>query len=451
MALQQAADRRHRAWHAYPQARSPHQARSVDPDHTPEEVDTGPGHPDRSPGPRYPVGPVADASGGDDVHRDPEPALEREAQHGPDVAGGAVAAVRAICVFAPAAVDRDGKPGDRDPAERSALGVPGARARSALRHSGDAGPSAVLSAQWHLIWCGLAAPASDWTAASRSGDLGVRGGWSAAVAPRPDEKPSQYMDRWRSVTPRRGGRLAYVPRGEAITPGSRITVTPAESPVISAMLFAFAPLHKRAFGMATGVAGAVLMMLLTVAGMFMPGAGTDGPVLPGIHRELGRGGGGRGVGLCRRLCGRLVRGVLPESGAGDQCVHHPHARRTRFHARVSRPHLTVDGAHDGCEFEHGPGIGSATQCARLGHLHRNAAWRRAFPGDGIPDHSRRPECRAAPVNAAGVLSRLQRHLGRRGHRVHLRLRIGLRPGTDHRLRLQPPGVSLGAEATSRGT
>ena len=67
--------------------------------------------------------------------------------------------------------------------------------------------------------------------------------------------------------------MAYVPRGEAITPGSRITVTPAESPVISAMLFAFAPLHKRAFGVAAGVAGALLMVLLTVAAMFVPGAG----------------------------------------------------------------------------------------------------------------------------------------------------------------------------------
>jgi hypothetical protein len=66
--------------------------------------------------------------------------------------------------------------------------------------------------------------------------------------------------------------VAYVPRGEAITPGSRITVTAAESPVVSVLLFAFAPLHKRAFGIAAGVAGAVLMVLLTVAGMFMPGA-----------------------------------------------------------------------------------------------------------------------------------------------------------------------------------
>ena len=66
--------------------------------------------------------------------------------------------------------------------------------------------------------------------------------------------------------------MAYSPRGEAIKPGSRVTVSPAESPVISAMLYAFAPLHKLAFGIATGVAGAVLMMWLTIAGMYMPNA-----------------------------------------------------------------------------------------------------------------------------------------------------------------------------------
>ena len=65
--------------------------------------------------------------------------------------------------------------------------------------------------------------------------------------------------------------MAYIPRGEALTPGSRITVSPVESPVISAMLFAFAPLHKRAFGIATGVAGALVMVWLTLACMYMPG------------------------------------------------------------------------------------------------------------------------------------------------------------------------------------
>jgi len=38
------------------------------------------------------------------------------------------------------------------------------------------------------------------------------------------------------------------------------------------MLFAFAPLHKRAFGVATGVAGAILMTLVTVAGIVLPAA-----------------------------------------------------------------------------------------------------------------------------------------------------------------------------------
>jgi hypothetical protein len=38
------------------------------------------------------------------------------------------------------------------------------------------------------------------------------------------------------------------------------------------MLYAFAPLHKGAFGVAVGAAGAVLMALLTLAGMFLPGA-----------------------------------------------------------------------------------------------------------------------------------------------------------------------------------
>jgi hypothetical protein len=49
-------------------------------------------------------------------------------------------------------------------------------------------------------------------------------------------------------------------------------VTPEEAPVISAMLFAFAPLHKRAFGIALGVAGAAVVALLTIAVMLVPGA-----------------------------------------------------------------------------------------------------------------------------------------------------------------------------------
>jgi len=53
-------------------------------------------------------------------------------------------------------------------------------------------------------------------------------------------------------------------------------VTPEELPVISAMLFAFAPLHKRAFGAAVGVAGALLMAMITVAGIVLP----DGRQVP---------------------------------------------------------------------------------------------------------------------------------------------------------------------------
>lgn len=66
--------------------------------------------------------------------------------------------------------------------------------------------------------------------------------------------------------------MPYHPHRDVITPGSHITVTSDEAPVISTMLFAFAPLHKFAFGIATGVAGAVLVVLLTLAGMYLPGA-----------------------------------------------------------------------------------------------------------------------------------------------------------------------------------
>ena len=49
--------------------------------------------------------------------------------------------------------------------------------------------------------------------------------------------------------------------------------TPAEElPVLSAMMYAFAPLHKRAFGVATGVAGAALVAALTVAAILIPSA-----------------------------------------------------------------------------------------------------------------------------------------------------------------------------------
>ncbi|NUQ12631.1 MAG: hypothetical protein HUU26_09955 [Gemmatimonadaceae bacterium] len=66
--------------------------------------------------------------------------------------------------------------------------------------------------------------------------------------------------------------MAYQPRADRVTPGDHIRVTPEEAPVIPAMLYAFAPLHKFAFGMATGVAGALLMAAVTVAGLLVPGA-----------------------------------------------------------------------------------------------------------------------------------------------------------------------------------
>ena len=66
--------------------------------------------------------------------------------------------------------------------------------------------------------------------------------------------------------------MAYQPRAEVLTPTGRVAVTPEEAPVISAMMFAFAPLPKRAFGEATGVAGATLMAALTIATILIPGA-----------------------------------------------------------------------------------------------------------------------------------------------------------------------------------
>lgn len=71
--------------------------------------------------------------------------------------------------------------------------------------------------------------------------------------------------------------MAYQSRNVASSTAGGVDVTPEESAVIAAMLFAFAPLHKRAFGVAVGVAGAVLMIWLTLAGMFLPG-GRDFPL-----------------------------------------------------------------------------------------------------------------------------------------------------------------------------
>src|SRR4030095_3676076 len=140
------------------------------------------------------------------------------------------------------------------------------------RRSRDACSADVLSAEWRLVWRRPAAAEPDRTTVTRSNHVGLCRSGSTAVASDPYQEPTEFMDRWRSVTPRRGGRLAYRPRSDVITPAGRMTVTPEELPVISAMLFAFAPLHKRAFGAAMGVAGAMLMTLITVAGILLPGA-----------------------------------------------------------------------------------------------------------------------------------------------------------------------------------
>jgi hypothetical protein len=66
--------------------------------------------------------------------------------------------------------------------------------------------------------------------------------------------------------------VAYQPNGDPNRPGSTIRVTPEEAPVIPAMLYAFAPLHKRAFGVAVGTAGALFMVLLTLGGLLLPSA-----------------------------------------------------------------------------------------------------------------------------------------------------------------------------------
>ena len=66
--------------------------------------------------------------------------------------------------------------------------------------------------------------------------------------------------------------MAYQPRGEVVTPVGGVHVPPEDAPVISAMMFAFAPLHKRAFGVATGVAGAALVAAITVGAILIPGA-----------------------------------------------------------------------------------------------------------------------------------------------------------------------------------
>jgi hypothetical protein len=67
--------------------------------------------------------------------------------------------------------------------------------------------------------------------------------------------------------------VAYQSTGDPLAPGTTIPVTPEEAPVIPAMLYAFAPLHKRAFGVAVGTAGALFMALLTTGGLLLPRGG----------------------------------------------------------------------------------------------------------------------------------------------------------------------------------
>ena len=45
-----------------------------------------------------------------------------------------------------------------------------------------------------------------------------------------------------------------------------------EEPLTPALLLAFAPMHKRAFGVATGTAAALLLALLTAAALLLPSA-----------------------------------------------------------------------------------------------------------------------------------------------------------------------------------
>jgi hypothetical protein len=56
---------------------------------------------------------------------------------------------------------------------------------------------------------------------------------------------------------------------------SGVRSTPIQEPaeaLMPTLLYAFAPLHKRAFGLATGVAGALFMALLTVGVLTIPSA-----------------------------------------------------------------------------------------------------------------------------------------------------------------------------------
>lgn len=59
-----------------------------------------------------------------------------------------------------------------------------------------------------------------------------------------------------------------LPRGAEAPPPS----SAADEQIAPALLLAFAPMHKRAFGVATGSAAALVMVLLTVAALLLPSA-----------------------------------------------------------------------------------------------------------------------------------------------------------------------------------
>ena len=63
--------------------------------------------------------------------------------------------------------------------------------------------------------------------------------------------------------------LTSPPRARVITP---VAQEPQDAVILPTLMYAFAPLHKSAFGIATGTAAAALMLALTVARLTLPGA-----------------------------------------------------------------------------------------------------------------------------------------------------------------------------------
>lgn len=60
------------------------------------------------------------------------------------------------------------------------------------------------------------------------------------------------------------------PKGSEATAGGEALLDDAS--VLPTLLYAFAPMHKRAFGVATGTAGALVVALLTLGGLLLPRA-----------------------------------------------------------------------------------------------------------------------------------------------------------------------------------